>query len=396
MKRPYRPFLVVALLLGLLLPVRAATAQASAVGDYQRDTSVGVLAAQKLSEVTGIAISPLLGVGGIGAVKYWRATQEQRPRLSWYAQPWFFIPALLVVGACLAKDVLGTAMPTSLKKPFDVLELFENKFSGLIATGAIIPMVLEVFAAVNPDGASALDYSAAHLATVNLAWLGNLLLVPLALVVYGVVFLVSHTINVLILVSPFTTVDAALKSFRAAMLGTVVGTHWINDYAGAIWAGLIVLACVFLAPWAFRTTVFGTVFAWDILTFRRKRFTPAGQKIWAFSACRFGRVPHRAYGRLERLPEGGLVFAWRPWLVLPVRREPVPEGDYIVGQGVIHSEILRVESGTAPDIFNLPPRFNGHEEFVAATFGLREVRPVGLRAAWTWVKALFTGNPLAT
>src|SRR5262245_38606238 len=57
----------------------------------------GVEAAQAISTITGVAISPLLGVGAVGAVKYYRTPEAARGRLPWFAQPWFFVPALVLV-----------------------------------------------------------------------------------------------------------------------------------------------------------------------------------------------------------------------------------------------------------------------------------------------------------
>jgi hypothetical protein len=152
------------------------------------------------------------------------------------------------------------------------------------------------------------------------------------------------------------------------------------------------LMCLLLAPWAFRTTVFGTVFAWDILSRRKHWFTPRADNLRVFTACKVGKAPRRAYGKLTRNERGELLFTWRPWLVFAPRTEIVPPGNYVVGKGIIHSEILRVEGEDAPDIFNLPPRCNGHEDTVATALDLKEVRPVGLRAFWAAIKGLFAGE----
>lgn len=382
------------LLAVLLLAAWPNSARAAATADeFKAQTSVGVKAAASLSEVTGIAISPLLGIGGLGAYKYYRAKPSERASLPWYAQPWFFGAALLVVGICMAKDIAGPVVPTSLKKPLDVLELFENKASALLATGVIVPIALEVFEQVKPHLGGQLDLAGLHFAAVSWAWMGDLIAVPVALITFAVVWLVSHTINVLILISPFTTVDAALKSFRAAILGTVAGAGALDERLGGAWALIVVLVCVLLAPWAFRTVTFGTVFAWDFLSFRRKRFVPSNEGNRVFSARRVGEAPSRSYGTLRRAPAGHLEFSWRPWLVFPARTEPVPPGRYIVGRGLIYSEILRVEGDETSDAFDLPPRCNGHEDSLARAYGLDAVRPIGLRAAWAWLTSLFRSQP---
>ena len=106
----------------------------------------GTELAHAISEITGVAISPLLGVSAVGAWKYFHAqTPQQRARLPWFAQPWFWIPAFVLVTACFLKDTVGIAAPRLLKKPLDVADAIEHKISGLIATGAFVPLVIAVF-----------------------------------------------------------------------------------------------------------------------------------------------------------------------------------------------------------------------------------------------------------
>ncbi|MBN8246944.1 MAG: hypothetical protein J0L84_05815 [Verrucomicrobia bacterium] len=372
--------------------VRAASAVRNDTADeFKKQSALGMKAAESLSQVTGVAISPLMGMGALGAWKFYKATPAERGGLPWYAQPWFFGTALLIVGLCMAKDAVGPVVPSALKKPLDVLELFENKASAILATGVIVPIALELFEQMKPHTSAALDLAGGHFAAANLAWLGGLIAVPVALFIFGVVWLVSHTVNVLILISPFATVDAALKSFRAAVLGSVTATGFLGERLGAAWSLIVVLVCVLLAPWAFRTVVFGTLFAWDLVTFRRRRFAPSGQGNWMFTSRPLGAAPTRTYGRMLRSDSGRLEFVWRPWLVFPARTERVPEGRYLVGRGFIHSEILRQDGERATDVFNLPPRCNGHEEALAQIYALDEVRPVGLRAAWAWLRGLVQG-----
>src|ERR1035438_10734900 len=98
--------------------------------------------AQTLSTVTGVAISPLLGVGAIGCYQYCKAkTNAEKAKLPWFANPLFWVPALLLVGARILKDTIGITVPTVLKKPFDMAETCEHKISGLVATGAFVPIM---------------------------------------------------------------------------------------------------------------------------------------------------------------------------------------------------------------------------------------------------------------
>jgi hypothetical protein len=87
----------------------------------------GVTLSQGITEITGVAISPLLGVSAVGAWRYWKTPTAERAELPWYARPWAWGTGLALLSLCFLKDSLGTAVPGILKKPFDMVELFENK-----------------------------------------------------------------------------------------------------------------------------------------------------------------------------------------------------------------------------------------------------------------------------
>ena len=75
--------------------------------------------AQTISTITGVAISPLLGMGAVGAWQYFKwqqAPESSRGQLPWYANPLFWIPALLVVGlvglaALVAQNIVVEIRP---------------------------------------------------------------------------------------------------------------------------------------------------------------------------------------------------------------------------------------------------------------------------------------------
>lgn len=353
----------------------------------------GVEAAQAISTITGVAISPLLGVGAVGAWKYIKTPGDKRANLPWFAQPWFWVPALALVLMVFVKDALGPAVPTTLKKPFDVAELIENKISALVATGAFVPFIAAIFHSLDETA----WLSSAGFAGIDASPLFNLLAVPIAMAAFVVVWLAGHVINVLILVSPFATVDAALKSFRLFLVSTVALTSFANPYFGAVWALIIILFSYLIAGWSLRLSVFGSVFAWDLLTFRRLRFEPNAQTNWMFTARKMGNTPIRTYGKLSRDQEGKLVLTYRPWLILPERTLVLPEGPCFVGRGLFHPEIRGTEAGEEVSLLTLPPRYRKHEEQVAQIYGLGEVQDIGLRrgfkALWRWLKSLFGFKP---
>lgn len=385
MNRPRAGLLVLVFAL-LLAAVTTSGAQTAPARASAPPVLPGREIAETISTVTGVAISPLLGVSAYGAYHWWRSPAERRGSLPWFAQPWFWIPALILVGMCMAKDTLGTAAPTAMKKPFDVAETIEHKISGLVAAGLFVPLVAMIFTPPEPTSAS---LSATGLAMMDLSWLGNALLLPVVLAAYFVVFLASTAINILILLSPFSTVDAGLKLFRGAVLGTVTASAFANPWLGAAWALVLIFISALIAGWSFRLTTLGTVFLWDFLTFRRRHFQPAPTENGMFLGRKTAKVPTRTYGRLARDGEGRLVFRYRPWLVLPRREITLPAGQYAVGHGLIHSSIIEVQGDDTRLALLLPPRYRSHEATLANTYGLLGVRPTGLRALGRWLKEAF-------
>jgi hypothetical protein len=144
MKR-FSPWVLIAMVTALIVAPFAYAATTAGV-PAKGDRSPAAPIATAVSTVTGIAISPLLGTSAYGAYRWATAEGEaERASLPWYAQVKFWLPALLIVGVCAAKDALGAALPPGMKKPLDVLETIENKISGLVAAGAVVPATMDLF-----------------------------------------------------------------------------------------------------------------------------------------------------------------------------------------------------------------------------------------------------------
>jgi hypothetical protein len=370
----------------------AAAASAAETESSSQSTTPGVELAHTTSLITGVGISPLLGTGAVGAWKYFQArTRQQRANLPWFAQPWFWIPALLLASACFLKDTVGIAVPRVVKKPFDAAEVIEHKISGLLATGAFVPLVVPVLQPAASD--STMSGGIAFLAMADPSSLASFILVPAMMIVFFVVSLASSAINILILLSPFRAVDVALKGFRLFILSTVAATALANPWLGAAWALIIIVIAYLVAGWSFRLSHFGLVFIWEWMTQRRKRFTPDKSANRVFLSRTINKAPTRSYGTLLREANGNLVLKYRPWLILPERRLTLPQGKYFVGKGLLYSEIMRSEGENARTAILLPPRYRSHEQELVAIYGLTEVRDTGVRAAFLWLKELVGFKP---
>jgi hypothetical protein len=376
-----------------------ATPPTAAVPKTSDKSPAGPIAAA-ISTVTGIAISPLLGTAGFGAYKWMTAKEAERAQLPWFAQWTFFVPALLIVAICAFKDTLGAVVPPGLKKPLDVLETLENKFSGLVAAGAVIPLTMQTITGVLFGGKTAAampELASSGLATIHVAAfdpsaLLNILTVPFGVAVFCVVWLASHAITVLILLSPWGAIDAALKGARTALLGLITVTSTMDPWISAGLSLVVILIAWLVSGWAFRLTVFGWIFSWEFVTRRCGRFTPAENENAMFAGGDLPGVPIRSYGRLaKRAAGGGLEFVYRPWLVLGPRTAAVPgeARTLAVGRGAFFSDVLDAQERT---LFTLPPRYRGHEEALARSYQFSGVQPAGLRKAWSQLREMIGGR----
>lgn len=357
---------------------------------------IGTQLASTLTQITGIAISPMLGVSALGAYKWAQAdTPEEKAALPWYAQVHYWLSGLIIVGAVALKDGAGAALPPGWKKPLDVAETLENKLSGLVAAGAVIPFTLDTLTSVfGGGGAHGELVGSTGLAMIQFGAIDggtilNILLAPFAIAVFLLVWFTAHAINVLILLSPWGAVDAVLKSFRMSVLGLLGVTHFLPPWAGILCSLVVIVVSYYLAGWAFRLTTYGTIFCWDFFTFRRSRFEPDAKENKVFAGEGIKNTPLRTYGRLARTPEGRLRFRYRPWLVLPERQVELPDHPLAVGRGLFFPTIEATVGDDERTIILLPPRYKGHEEAFARACGIEALTDVGLRRAWGVIKELF-------
>jgi hypothetical protein len=77
----------------------------------------GVDLAEGLTQITGVAISPLLGVSTVGAWKYFHTPEARRAQLPWFCRPYVWVTAFCLLGLCFLKDFLGRPPLLLLKSP---------------------------------------------------------------------------------------------------------------------------------------------------------------------------------------------------------------------------------------------------------------------------------------
>ncbi|WNG16119.1 hypothetical protein F0U63_16715 [Cystobacter fuscus] len=351
-------------------------------------------------------MSPLLGMSILGATTYFQTPAQRRSILPWQLQPWTWGFAMLLVLCVALKDSLLGLVPF-LKKPLDAAELVENKVSGAMALPLVSKSVATALAlplAAVMEEATRLAFPTAHAAgSTNLV--GNELA---AAAVYGlaltlsagafvVVWLTSHAVNVLVLLSPFAMLGAVLKLVRLLLLGFPMLCAAISPVLGLLVCAVYIFLAWRLAGWSFRLMVFGWVFSMDLLLLRWRRQQVDDASVLAFVAESLEGVPVRTCGVLSRSGTGGVNFTFRPWLVLPSRTVQLAESalNLEVGRGLLGPVMVQVDGSTRQvrSLVRLPPRYRTLEAKVAGAFGALPVRELsaarGLAAAWRFLQEQF-------
>jgi hypothetical protein len=398
MKRVTSVWLLITLLGLWFTPMFAATMPTKKVGEKEESATPVVEASKTIAAITGIAISPLLGTGVYGAYKFVKANEAQRASLPWFASPAFFVPALLIAAVCAAKDSFGVVFPPGWKKPIDIAEMLENKLSGLVAAGAVVPItvgslgkVLTGHAPTSMFDPSTHGFAMIGLGAIDWSWAVNIMTVPIGIAVFAVVWMASHAINVLIILSPWGAIDAALKAARTSVLGLLAVTTQFDPKSAAFMSILVIIVAYFVAGWSYRLMTFGAIFSWETITRRKARCVPQPNANRAFSSGAFAdKVPVRTFGTWVRTPDEKVLFRYRPWFLLPERAVELERAgaEVAVGRGLFYSIVMHGEK----TLFILPPRYRDHEEEFAKVYGLGAVRDVGLLKAWSWIRDGISGK----
>lgn len=358
------------------LPKEVDSLIADALGIEEGESRLpGVGLAEGVTQVTGVAISPLLGVAALGSWNYFRTEPENRHLLPWVCHPIFWGIGFGILALVFFKDALGTVLPAFAKKPLDLIELFEDKFSAIIAGTAFVPfLVQQVAEHIEPMvPAEAVSDQAATIpivAQIAPLWI----LMPVAIAGFVVVWLVSHTINVLIMLSPFGVFDAVLKIGKLCLLSFMGVLYLISPVLAAILAVMIIAVCAYLAPSAFRLGFYGSVISADYFRSIFFKKIPDPEKIRCFLAKRGNRsLKARTLGRVRPGADDHILFRSRPFFFGPWRSVRLPSnGTLYLTNGFLFPTLQTVcdESGKTQTLLHLLPRYRHHGEEVAGLLGV--------------------------
>jgi hypothetical protein len=372
--------------------------------EAQQELRTGEKISTALATVTTTAVSPLVGVCFMGVWQYYRTPRAQRDQLPLIQKPKFWIPIIVLLVLIFIKDTFGGFAPL-IKKPLDAAEVLFVNHAGLvlIAFPVVVNQVERVmgFQSLRELFAYVLSEPAVYAATAQSSGVHQavgvataVLYILVGLVVTFVVWLVGHSFDVLVLISPFPFLDLLLKAIRNTIFAVLAITALISPHLGLLLCLGLIVICLLIFGWALRTAVLGTVFALGLLRallFEVQDKPNPGESVPAFAA-RVRKVPRRTYGRLHTGQDGTLMFGYRRLLVGPEKKVLVGKASsFEVGQGILFPSMIEpIESaGKHRVVFRLLPTYRGAEESIRACLQLAQVRDIrftrGIRSFWKFL-----------
>lgn len=194
-----------------------------------------------------------------------------------------------------------------------------------------------------------------------LAGIAPIWILPLLAVIgFAVVWIVSHTINVLIVLSPFGFIDAILERGKLSLLSLIGVPYLLSPLLAALLALIIIAVCAYLASSAFRLSFYVSVLSADYLRSIFWKSKPDPERIRCFLAKRGNkRLKVRTLGRVASAASGSAVFRSRRFFVGDWRSVKLPvNGTLYVTNGFLFPTLQAAthETGRAETLLHLLPR----------------------------------------
>ncbi len=341
--------------------VQASTPQATTVqphlvspsADKTAESRAGAITSG-ITQITGLAINPLLVLIVIGVLDWQSLPEGATPLL--HANPWFWGSLCALLAFSLGLRLLTPLIPGFGKLLKGVI-LVEQKIMGLLTAGLLIPTIALT---MENTGLTSSDHAQVAVAGI----FGTSGYVVAGLLIYSVVWVVSHVIDSLVLLSPFALIDATLLTMRGVLLAILGVAYWIHPAISAGICCVLIVICFLIAGWCIRINILASTFAFDLLTLRCKWMRPNQWPIRVFITGKSGLAPTRTRGLLERDPDG-LRVRWRRFYWLTKRSTVLHRGSAKLVRGVVWSELHAESTPKVLVTLILPPRYFNHDQWIS-------------------------------
>jgi len=358
------------------------------------------------SQLTGMAISPLLVTGIIGAYKYYNLPSEHRSSLPWYFQPWFFIMCLAITVPELVTAVIkmtGVEVTGVVNKVADTLKIF-NKTAGLLLATPVLLDIINPFAALTAnhiyEAMQASNTYMVYASSFPTEWLYTIPLFIWGIItaicmffVFIAIWLFNMVFDFLIFLCPFGQVEIVLKAIRGTYFAFLIGLTFINPLLGFLMTLPLIIVSLLMFAWSVRRTVMGVVYMKDILSvFSKKPPVTIGNKgVLAFSEAGL-KMAKKRIGWLKE-EDGKWKFTYRRFFLFK-KTKTADKFDSVLRKGFFYSD---VRNNKLP-VCSLPPRYQKIDSQIQSYLNIDRFEETaikrGLKAALAWLKEIIVGKPI--
>lgn len=358
--------------------------------------TIGSLA-ESISTTTGVAISPLVVMGALGAYKYCTTDEGSRGGLEWFCHPAVWGLALGIGGLLLLKSTGKVIIPAPFVAPVDALDHFARHtakpIAGICTAVPASMKAVAAFGALNQTQEGVMYASALPLDGIP----GWGIATAITSFIFAVVWMSFNAVDTLVMLCPFGPVELISKLLKGFILVLIVAFAALSPVLALILCAVIILIATKVAGWAYRLTIFGFVLMYDLLMpgSARKRIDLSAPH--AFVKCKAKKIPARTYGRITNEPEG-LVFRYRPVFFAPTRKVVLPSTERYIVKGILMSGMNDSVKTKQFCKASFPPRYKKQEEAIAANLRITDIRDCSLIRGWKgfklWFSDTFLGKPV--
>jgi len=347
---------------------------------------------QNITQLSGIALEPTLVVGAMGAYKYLTSSKETKELLPWYCMPWFWIVCLILYLVLHSPTALSAInLPSQISS---ALKACDKQIGLLVTSPVVVDQVMDVAGTLSAEvafsGAQPSAYLSASIIPLELLsglptvfWF--IAIVPMLFFVFFSMWLLNFVFDMLVFLSPFGFVDAALEFFRIAFYAILLAVAIFIPQLVFVLIIPIAVISVIMFGWSIRRCVMGFVFFKDFIN-RKKESSINEKGIVAFAGQSLG-FPNKCCVKIIKKDEN-LQLSYKR-LFLFKKTKTIDNPELTLKRGVLYSGLYN--NGTF--ICTLPLRYQKIMEKVQTNLNIHKIEDSYLKKGITgmveWTKDIF-------
>ena len=340
------------------------------VGLEQTETLTQSMAvSEALTRITGTAIYPVFGLAFLGAWDHFHGVQV------WYATPYLYIPLIFVMFLDFLKNTLGIALGP-FKKIADIA------FHALDFLNAHLGLFMSIGIAANSfytpvqDTATAMLNTVLPVAEAANTGLSELPVTSLLLLffaglcgaaIYLVLWIVTHSFALLILLSPFSSLDALLRGFQFSAVFLLGLAFLIFPPLAVLIASAYIGVALLLFRWCWSYFNFASTMLTVFLFKRGKSTLDLEKGIHCFSDDGLTGCPERSKGLLRM--ENNQLFFQQNTLFGHPKVYPISKEQLVLQSGVLYPTLLRRTEEDTEVVLVFTARVRGREQQLSDKIG---------------------------